>query len=79
MYLTTSSFFPADSVKSALQTTEELQGTRTGLTFWSIARDMWVKQGVRGLYAGMGITTAKAIPSSAMIFVIYDTLSKMFA
>ena len=39
---------------------------------------MWAKQGVRGLYAGMGITTAKAIPSSAMIFVIYDTLSKMF-
>ncbi|KAI5122006.1 hypothetical protein M0805_001838 [Coniferiporia weirii] len=74
--------FPADSVKSALQTAEELRPPAEAgakpLTFWSVAREMYVKRGVKGLYAGLGITTARAIPSSAMIFLIYDGLSKRF-
>ncbi|KLO10587.1 putative mitochondrial amino acid transporter ARG-13 [Schizopora paradoxa] len=73
--------FPADSVKSALQTEEELRPTSGGTrrTFWGMARAMYASQGVRGLYAGMGITVARAIPSSAMIFLIYDGLSKRFS
>lgn len=79
--------FPADSVKSALQTEEELRprngapssGPGARGTFWGMARAMYASQGVRGLYAGMGITVARAIPSSAMIFLIYDGLSKHFA
>jgi len=77
--------FPADSVKSALQTEEELRprnGASSGgakRTFWGMGRAMYASQGVRGLYAGMGITVARAIPSSAMIFLIYDGLSKRFA
>ena len=73
--------FPADSVKSALQTAEELRPPGVGgqkLTFWGTAREMYKRQGVRGLYAGCGITTARAIPSSAIIFLIYDGLSKRF-
>lgn len=75
--------FPADTVKSALQTAEELRPPGAGaksqrLTFWGTAREMYAKQGVRGLYAGCGITTARAIPSSAIIFLIYDGLSKRF-
>lgn len=76
--------FPADSVKSALQTEEELRprnGASDGArrTFWGMGRAMYASQGFRGLYAGMGITVARAIPSSAMIFLIYDGLSKRFA
>lgn len=74
--------FPADSVKSALQTAEELRPRGPGEkapTFWGMGRDMYVKQGVKGLYAGMGITIARAIPSSAMIFLIYDGLNKRFS
>ena len=73
--------FPADSVKSALQTAEELRPRGPGEkppTFWGMAKDMYAKQGVKGLYAGMGITVARAIPSSAMIFLIYDGLNKRF-
>ncbi|EJD05397.1 mitochondrial carrier [Fomitiporia mediterranea MF3/22] len=84
--------FPADSVKSALQTAEELRPanghSKAGAagktlhvpspTFWGTAREMYASKGIRGLYAGMGITTARAIPSSAMIFLIYDGLSKRF-
>ncbi|KAI0635304.1 mitochondrial carrier [Trametes polyzona] len=73
--------FPADTVKSAMQTELELRGPRAGgarPTFLGIARDMWRAQGLRGLYAGCGITVARAVPSSALIFLIYDGLSKRF-
>ena len=46
--------FPADSVKSELQTAEELRPPGAGgqkLTFWGTAREMYKRQGVRGLYA----------------------------
>ena len=80
--------FPADSVKSALQTAEELRpqeharvngnAKKVRATFWGTARDMYRKQGIRGLYAGMGVTVARAIPSNALIFLVYDGLSKRF-
>lgn len=73
--------FPADSVKSAMQTEEELRPRGAGVrgpTFFGMARRMYAKQGVRGLYAGLGITVARSVPSSAMIFLIYDGLSKRF-
>ena len=38
----------------------------------------WRAQGLRGLYAGCGITIARSVPSSAVIFWIYDGLRKRF-
>ena len=49
-----------------------------GPSFFGMGREMYRRQGLKGLYAGCGITVARAIPSSAMIFVIYDGLSKRF-
>ena len=73
--------FPADTVKSAMQTEAELRGPRAGgerPSFVGTAREMWGRSGVRGLYAGCGITVARAIPSSALIFLIYDGLCQRF-
>ncbi|KAI0777302.1 mitochondrial carrier [Trametes elegans] len=73
--------FPADTVKSTIQTELELRGPRAGgarPTFVGVFRDLWRKQGLRGLYAGCGITVARAVPSSALIFLIYDGLSQRF-
>lgn len=83
--------FPADTVKSAMQTEEELRPKSTaarGLdsgssiqrkaTFGGTFMAMYRAQGIRGLYAGCGITVARSIPSSAIIFVIYDGLKKYF-
>ncbi|KAG6906758.1 hypothetical protein DXG01_012261 [Tephrocybe rancida] len=59
--------FPADSVKSAMQTEEELRPRGPGEkrpTFGGTARAMWKAQGVRGLYAGCGITVARSVPSN---------------
>jgi len=75
------SLFPADSVKSALQTEEELRPRAPGVprpTFFQTFKSMYKAQGIRGLYAGLGVTMARSAPSSAMIFLIYDGLNKKF-
>ncbi|KAG6889640.1 hypothetical protein C0995_015755 [Termitomyces sp. Mi166 len=60
--------FPADTVKSAMQTEEELRprgvnlkegGGLPKMTFWGTAKEMYGKQGIKGLYAGCGITVAR--------------------
>ncbi|KAI0795405.1 mitochondrial carrier domain-containing protein [Abortiporus biennis] len=71
--------FPADTVKSAMQTEAELRpGSKEASSFWGTAKEMFRVGGIKGLYAGCGITVARAIPSSALIFIIYDGLSKRF-
>jgi mitochondrial ornithine carrier protein len=73
--------FPADTIKSAIQTEEELRPRAKGVpgsTFLGMGMAMWRKQGFRGLYAGCGVTVARAAPSSAVIFLIYDGLKSRF-
>jgi ornithine carrier protein len=83
--------YPADTVKSAIQTAEELRPPTAFLparqltkhvlaspTFWDTAKMMYRVQGWRGLYAGCGMTVARAIPSSAIVFLVYDGLSQRF-
>lgn len=78
--------FPADSVKSAMQTEEELRPARVNPngkpppkpTFLGTFKAMYRAQGIKGLYAGCGITVARSIPSSAIIFLIYDGLCRHF-
>ncbi|THH13296.1 hypothetical protein EW146_g6903 [Bondarzewia mesenterica] len=74
--------FPADTIKSTIQTEAELrpssassQGSRS---FWRVGKEMYRAQGIRGLYAGCGVTIARSIPSSAMIFWIYDGLKARY-
>ncbi|EGN92526.1 hypothetical protein SERLA73DRAFT_191036 [Serpula lacrymans var. lacrymans S7.3] len=80
--------YPADTVKSAMQTVEELQPpdtfTPTGQlrrphdSFMRTALKMYKAQGWRGLYAGCGMTVARAIPCSGIVFVVYDGLNQRF-
>jgi ornithine carrier protein len=70
--------YPADTIKSRMQT-EEVGGDARGTTkrnFWRVGRDLWAQQGIKGMYRGCGITVARAAPSSAFIFTIYETLLK---
>ncbi|KAI5453625.1 mitochondrial ornithine carrier protein [Naganishia albida] len=79
--------FPADCVKSAMQTEEELRPRQRGPDgkfigqgpkFWSVAKRIYTSRGIAGLYAGCGVTVARAAPSSAMIFLIYESLESRF-
>ena len=72
-------FFPADTIKSRMQTEEVgSTGLRGRRTFWAIGTALWRQQGLRGLYRGCGITVARAAPSSAFIFAIYEGLRGWF-
>ncbi|KAL8936066.1 MAG: hypothetical protein Q9211_004372 [Gyalolechia sp. 1 TL-2023] len=72
-------FFPADTIKSRMQTEELPSSTSSGAvikrqTFWKSGKELWQQQGLRGLYRGCGITVARSAPSSAVIFTIYEGL-----
>jgi len=84
-------FFPADTVKSTMQTEAELRppapaagsvgGRGNGQSqrsFAVVAKELYRAGGLRGLYAGCGITVARSVPSSALIFLIYDGLKARF-
>ncbi|PFH46336.1 hypothetical protein AMATHDRAFT_155552 [Amanita thiersii Skay4041] len=103
--------YPADTVKSAVQTEEVLQarprsGTKSprfllstlpdpkaeiksgrllcqtsssANTFLAVLRRMYASHGLRGLYTGCGMTVARTVPASGIIFVVYDGLSAWFA
>ena len=84
--------FPADTVKSIMQTEEELRPPKSTTnvrrldsssiprkaTFGGTFMALYRAQGIRGLYAGCGITVARSIASSAIIFLIYDGLKNCF-
>lgn len=69
-------FFPADTIKSKIQT-GELSSVRP--TFLSVGKELYRTHGLRGLYRGCGITVARSAPSSALIFTIVENLKKAFA
>lgn len=68
-------FYPADTIKSRMQT-EELGVTKSKGTFLGTGRELWHHSGLRGFYRGCGITVFRAAPSSAIIFSIYEGLRK---
>lgn len=77
-------FFPADTVKSAMQTVDELRPSSpaspasSSPSFLQTTRNIIASSGLRGLYAGCGITIARSVVSSGMIFVIWDGLRQRF-
>ncbi|KAF8645650.1 hypothetical protein AX16_007670 [Volvariella volvacea WC 439] len=77
--------YPIDTVKSAMQTEEDIKkaanrGSSTspvgkGSSFTRVLKQMYSAHGVRGLYSGCGMTVARVVPSSGIVFMVYDSLS----
>jgi ornithine carrier protein len=70
-------FFPADTIKSRMQTSS-VESTTSTRTFWREGTALWKQHGIQGLYRGCGVTVLRSAPSSAFIFVIYDYLKMNF-
>lgn len=67
--------FPADCVKSTIQTEAELAGPQAKPSkFMPTLKRIWQTRGLKGLYAGCGITCLRSGPSSALIFLLYNKL-----
>jgi ornithine carrier protein len=67
-------FYPADTIKSRMQTEDVKQLTGGKSTFSAVGKALWKQHGVKGMYRGCGITVARSIPSSAFIFTVYEEL-----
>ncbi|KAI9706629.1 MAG: hypothetical protein M1836_003638 [Candelina mexicana] len=74
-------FYPADTIKSVMQTEEIglIASIGQKKTFLSVGRALWMQQGLKGLYRGCGITVGRSAPSSAFIFTIYEGLKNAFS
>jgi len=77
-------FFPADTIKSQMQTdpspspsSSHLSSSTSpkGRSFGLIFRQIYDTQGVRGLYRGLGVTLLRAVPSNFCIFYCYVLLT----
>lgn len=71
-------FFPADTIKSRVQTEDISKTSFKRQTFLATGKALWRQQGLRGLYRGCGITCARSAPSSAFIFTIFEGLRNYF-
>ena len=69
--------FPADSIKSCMQTDSISEVGERGRGFWEVGKEMWAYGGVRAFYRGCLITVLRAAPSSAVIFWSYENLKRM--
>jgi len=69
--------FPVDMIKSRMQTEEFVAttgkklGKKLGKSFTATAADIYKSGGIRSFYKGCGITVARSVPSSGIIFVTY--------
>ncbi|KAK3329022.1 putative mitochondrial ornithine carrier protein [Apodospora peruviana] len=69
-------FFPADTVKSRMQTSP-IGGDGTGAakrSFGAETAALWRQAGIKGFYRGCGVTVLRSAPSSAFIFMVFDGL-----
>ncbi|KAI8328895.1 mitochondrial carrier domain-containing protein [Chlamydoabsidia padenii] len=71
------SFFPVDVVKSLMQTDEELR-KGPSRSFIQTTRDHYKVGGIKAFYRGCGITAARSAPTSAIIFMTYELLTRHF-
>ncbi|TID28128.1 hypothetical protein CANINC_002665 [Pichia inconspicua] len=64
--------FPVDTIKSIMQAND-----KPGLNFFEIAKQVFKRNGIRGFYSGMGVTMIKTIPTSAIMFLVYEKLKEL--
>lgn len=67
--------YPADTVKSRIQSSERF----SRMSFMTAFRTILKEEGASGLYRGIGITCLRAAPSNALIFYVYEFASSTLA
>jgi ornithine carrier protein len=70
--------FPADCIKSTIQTGEELNKGRAQTGFLQVGKNIYKAKGIKGLYSGCGVTVVRSAPSSALIFWLYSLCERYF-
>lgn len=76
--------FPLDVIRKRLQVQGPMRGRfagglvpHYGKTVWSTGEAIWLKEGWRGLYRGLGVGLIKSAPASAITMWTYERALKM--
>ncbi|KAH3688973.1 hypothetical protein WICPIJ_000032 [Wickerhamomyces pijperi] len=72
------SLFPADTIKSKMQTFSITNPGEGSLDFKGAFNLIYKHGGVKAFYNGLGITLIRAIPANAVIFFTYEKLKTIF-
>eukprot|EP00941_MAST-03F_sp_MAST-3F-sp1_P000064 g64.t1 len=64
-------FYPADTVKSSIQTDPRFSSK----PMIQVASEIYRENGLRGLYRGWGVTALRAAPSHALLFACYEAVA----
>lgn len=70
--------FPADCIKSTIQSGDELAKGRKQAGFLEVGKEIYRARGIKGLYSGCGVTIVRSAPSSAIIFWLYSLMERQF-
>ena len=62
--------YPLDTIKTRLQTNDTH-------TFRTATASIAAEGGIRAFYRGAGITVARAMPSNAIVFVVYNWVTEL--
>mmetsp|Transcript_12462 Transcript_12462/g.24716 ORF Transcript_12462/g.24716 Transcript_12462/m.24716 type:complete len:307 (-) Transcript_12462:485-1405(-) len=68
--------FPFDVVKSKIQTDTHGLPPGVAVNVVSVFKHTWKTEGLKGLYRGCGITVARAAPSNAVLFCVYEMVMR---
>ncbi|ORX58170.1 mitochondrial carrier [Hesseltinella vesiculosa] len=71
------SFYPIDVVKSHMQT-DDVLGQKRQRSFSQTARHLYTSGSLGVFYRGCGLTVLRSAPTSAIIFMTYELLSRRF-
>lgn len=69
--------FPFDVVKSKIQTGTHGLPASASVNVASVFKQTLKTEGIRGLYSGCGMTTARAAPSNAVLFMAYELTMRL--
>ena len=67
------STFPADTIKSRMQSGQLPEG----VSFLRAFSSVWRAEGTASLYRGLGVTVARAFPANALIFLAYEKVLQL--
>lgn len=69
--------FPGDTVKRRMQT-NGAGGSSIYSGTWDCCKKIYTKDGALGFYAGLRANVVRAVPATAIQFLSYETLKKLF-
>lgn len=76
--------FPLDVIRKRLQVQGPMRSRfaggmvpHYGKTVWSTGKTIWLKEGWRGLYRGLGVSLIKSAPASAITMWTYERTLKI--